>query len=468
MLNFRKIERSDLCSLAPYVAAEESHFCDLTMGNLYMWRNDLSTNFAIVEGTLFIEKEFEQGNFAFLYPLGKDPEKGLDLLDEYCLAKKRPLAFFALDEAQALALGKRYPHHQITCLRSWSDYFYNLSDLRDFPGKRFESKRHNANRFFTQYPEVQFREAFAEDISKIEAFLQRYLEENKDRDISLEEMNLTHEMILNPACIHSRIGCFFLGEEVIGFALGEKKGDTIYVHIEKALREYPGIYQALTSAYLKTFGEEALYSNREEDDGNLGLREAKLQLHPLAILPKFFFEVTNPLDLLKEILPLDSERLHLAPLEEADAPAYAAMALDEKLNAYWGYDYRDDLKEGEEPTPAHFLSDVRHDWASRRYLSFVLKDRESHFVGEALLYGFGSLKEAELGIRLLPAYQQKGYANEALRRLLNFAKGLGLKEVSYESFKANGPSLALAASLGFRPFACDAEKEYLALSLENL
>jgi RimJ/RimL family protein N-acetyltransferase len=468
MLNFRKLEKSDLCTLAPYFVGVSSHYCDLTMGNLFMWRNDLSTAFAFEGENLFIEKEFEAGHYAFLYPLGQDPEKGLDRLDDYCLAEKRPLAFYALSEEQALALGKRYPHHQITCLRSWSDYFYNLTDLRDFPGKRYESKRHNANRFLTQHPDVQFREAFAGDISKIEAFLQRYLEENKDRDISLEEMNLTHEMILNPACIHSRIGCFFLGEEVIGFALGEKKGDTIYLHIEKALREYPGIYQALTSAYLQNFGEDALYTNREEDDGNLGLREAKLQLHPLAVLPKFFFEVTNPLDLLKDIPSLSSERLRLEPLQKEDAGAYSSMALDGELNRYWGYDYHQDLTSGEAATPEFFYSDVHNDWLRRTCLSFALKDEANHFLGEAVLYGFGSLKEAELGIRLLPAFQKQGYGREALQTLLGFAQKIGLREIRYESYQENYPSLALAKDFGFQLFACDPQKDYFTLSLKNL
>jgi len=469
MLIFKKVTFDSLDEIVPYLEKDKNRFCEFTPGNIYMWRNGLSTEYAIVEKTLIIKKEYEKGRFAFLYPLGENPIKALEEIDRYALVNKIKLAFYALGEAEVKGLRERYPHHLAVSKEAWSDYLYNLSDLRDFPGKRYESKRHNANKFRKLNSTVVFKKATKEDEPRLLEFLNRYLEENKGRDISMEEITLSKEMIAHFCCLKAQMGYYEIDGEIIGFSMGERKDDTIYQHIEKALRRYDGIYQALTSDYLKMFGEDALYVNREEDDGNEGLREAKSQLHPVAMLTKSFFSVTNQIDLLIEIGRIEGDRLSLCKMEEEDKKSYFRLATDPKINAFWGYDYRKDLGPDETVTPDFFFRDIRKDYERKACLALMIKSNEDgRLLGEAEIYDFRDDDSGEIGIRLKEEEQGKGYAKETMALLMKWGiEEVGLESLRYECHLANKASLGLAAHMGFKPAHEDETKQFLTYTPEG-
>ena len=86
-------------------------------------------------------------------------------------------------------------------------------------------------------------------------------------------------------------GALRVGGEIVGAALGEKVGDTLFVHSEKAVKEIRGAYQMLVNQFAKAFATDVPFINREEDDGVEGLRTAKLAYHPVKILDKYLVEL---------------------------------------------------------------------------------------------------------------------------------------------------------------------------------
>ena len=73
----------------------------------------------------------------------------------------------------------------------------------------------------------------------------------------------------------------------VGFSIGDIKGDTLYVHIEKATRNTNGSYEAVNKAFASRMLElhpELVYVNREDDGGDEGLRQAKRSYHPIEVL----------------------------------------------------------------------------------------------------------------------------------------------------------------------------------------
>jgi hypothetical protein len=72
----------------------------------------------------------------------------------------------------------------------------------------------------------------------------------------------------------------------VGFFLGEKQGDTLFLHIEKALREVRGAYPMLVRETAAAF-TDCTYENREEDDGNEGLRRSKESYCPCGKVVKY-------------------------------------------------------------------------------------------------------------------------------------------------------------------------------------
>ena len=48
----------------------------------------------------------------------------------------------------------------------------------------------------------------------------------------------------------------FCGEKLVAVSLGEQCGETLIVHIEKALYSYTGVYPTLVQEYANLFGGE--------------------------------------------------------------------------------------------------------------------------------------------------------------------------------------------------------------------
>ena len=76
--------------------------------------------------------------------------------------------------------------------------------------------------------------------------------------------------------------------KIVAFAIGEVIKDTLYVHVEKALKEYDGAFAFINqmfARYMKNY--DVKFINREEDLGNEGLRKAKESYHPEFMIEKY-------------------------------------------------------------------------------------------------------------------------------------------------------------------------------------
>ena len=63
--------------------------------------------------------------------------------------------------------------------------------------------------------------------------------------------------------------------------MAERCGETLHVHIEKALYGYEGVYPATVQEFARCFAVDGVrYLNREDDAGDRGLRTSKLQYLP--------------------------------------------------------------------------------------------------------------------------------------------------------------------------------------------
>ena len=75
---------------------------------------------------------------------------------------------------------------------------------------------------------------------------------------------------------------------VVGLTAGEIVGDTLHVHIEKALRDFSGAYQTLAMCFAESMKLPGVnFINRQDDTGDEGLRKSKLSYKPCALLDKF-------------------------------------------------------------------------------------------------------------------------------------------------------------------------------------
>ncbi|MBR3715348.1 MAG: GNAT family N-acetyltransferase [Clostridia bacterium] len=132
-------------------------------------------------------------------------------------------------------------------------------------------------------------------------------------------------------------------------------------------------------------------------------------------------------------------KLSLRHLAEDDIPDYARLSKNTELNKYWGYDYRADNKN---PSDRYFY-DVAHRAFDDGVALSLAVDHDGKFVGEATLWGFDLLGSCEIGFRILPEWQGRGFGSSTLALLTKLCDELGIRCIRASVMKENIISLSI-------------------------
>lgn len=103
-----------------------------------------------------------------------------------------------------------------------------------------------------------------------------------------DELLLVKNLLaLFPFCPFLLGGKITTDEGIVAFAVGEKIGDTLFVHAEKALTDVSGAYAVINRDFVRRFGTDVTYVNREDDADDAGLRKSKLSYFPVFMVKKY-------------------------------------------------------------------------------------------------------------------------------------------------------------------------------------
>lgn len=463
-MDFQKLNPADdLPRLLPYFEHQPFRLSDYTAGFQLMWQPYASTAYAEIEGCLLLRTCYG-GTQRFHYPLHPtaDTEAELRALSEaeaWCVANGVPLILSAIPADRLALMTRRYGRDlSLTNPRTWRDYLYNLSDFVDYAGKRFAGQRNHVSKFRRLYPNAIYRPMTEADMDAVRAFLHVYAERQyaKHSFIANEELKGTERLLDAFASLHLLGGLLEADGNIIAVTIGEIAGDTLVVHVEKALVGYEGAYPTIAHHFASAEQRPGLaYINREDDAGDCGLRKSKLQYNPIQILDKYTLIPRRIIEALEAPPELHSERLKLHPVAEKDLHAYGRLARDLERNRLWGWDWRDAWKEEGDPRDAWFLALTRKDFEARREIALALYasiDGEETLIGEGVFHNFTYDNTVELGIRLLPEYEHQGFASEAMRAMADYALCYwGLEKALAKCYRENLPSKAMLSRAGLRP-----------------
>ena len=391
MLTFKNITVRNAAMLRRYYENCDYALCEYSAGVKLMWRSALRYAWAEAAGCLIIRCESE-GRVSFDYPVAGpdgDEDAALSAIEAYCMETGIQPEISIVPEEKAPVLLSRYPYVRVSNIRTWRDYLYYKEDLQLFAGRRYSGQRNHIKKFYAQWPNAEFRPISAKaDAGAIEQFWGDFKAEfPKDSGSkAMAELELSKKMMAMPDKPWLLRGGMFDGEKLIALSLCEKCGETLIIHIEKALYSYAGAYPAMVQAEVAAFGDGCAYVNREDDAGDRGLRTSKPELK--------------------------TERLTLSAITEADIPAYNALVLDSDRNRWWGYDDVGGL--GAPVTERSFYDVARRDFENRMAVNFAVR-LNGTLIGEAVLYNFDYRGSAELGCRIDKAYAGNGYGTEAFR-----------------------------------------------------
>ena len=153
----------------------------------------------------------------------------------------------------------------------------------------------------------------------------------------------------------------------------------------------------------------------------------------------FIVRAISECETLEKVPTVIDGGLRLLPIAESDVAEYAALCRDEEVNKYWGYDYREEVKN---PPDAYFYNEQQSELERGLAVTFAVRWRES-FIGEAVIYHFDLKGGAEIGFRLHKKYHGRGLGTRTLKMLFRAAAEIGLSDVTASVLRENHASVKL-------------------------
>lgn len=278
------------------MALTDSRTCDYTLGGIVLWTNYFGYRMAEDADTLYISggREDDLSVKAYAMPLGgiefsREVERLLEL-------EGGDVWFSAIPEDRLHVFASLDCNVTVEELGAeWSDYLYDIHMLSGLSGNVMKKKRNHVHRYMTEHADAEIRALTGNDIDECLGLL-----ELCGHDLSatgVAEYAAVEHMLRNWSQHEPWFDGMVLssGDRIDGFTVGEIKGDTLHVHVERANHAVQGANEALTSKY----AEEMLrryprleYENRQDDAGDAGLRASKESWHPLRLIPKYNIHCT--------------------------------------------------------------------------------------------------------------------------------------------------------------------------------
>jgi len=265
--------------------------CEYSFTNLYLWGRQKA---AIVEGCLVFFSQFNRKS-VYLFPVGcGDRKAAIDAVIADAAQRGISCRFTGLTHDDCALLEQLFPgKFRYHFDRDAFDYVYDIDDLADLKGRKFQRKRNHLNRFRTDHPDCRLVPISAETLPLAQKLVADWyalrLQENPHADYQLEQAALK-KALAQWDVLELEGMLLMCGEEVFAMTAGSRlSADTFDIHFEKALDIHDGAYAAINqgfAAHLREKYPQVRYLNREDDLGLEGLRKAKLSYCPDHMIEK--------------------------------------------------------------------------------------------------------------------------------------------------------------------------------------
>lgn len=455
-MKFTRLTKDNINDIKDYLRKSEISFCDISVGVKFMWRDEYVIDFSVFDDTLIMKEKGPNYDGAFYYPMGKNPLGALCEIEKYCRENFLPLRFCCIDEDKLGLFKDRYYDIRSYNDRDWDDYIYTAEQFKTYKGKKLSGQRNHVNKFKRLYPDYVFKKISTYDLERINDFLTEYEVGANLTPDARAEVGMTREYLDKFFELEQLGGYIEIDGKIVALSIGEIVGNTLIVHVEKAITEYDGVYPVIAQEFVKAFATNGVeYVNREEDCGDEGMRKSKTQYHPVEIKAKYAVNVKTLFERIVPPVLINTARLTVGEICESDKDDYYRLYTDTEINKWWGYDYHEDLN-GEKATPDWFYNFQNSLKEREEEYSFAVKEN-GKTVGELVLHNFDYFGGVEMGFRFFKDCQGKGYATESALALKEYVKNtMHAKRIKSRCFKQNVPSKNLIGRLGLSQ--CDEDE----------
>lgn len=284
MLDFQKIRPEMRADFEQYLL-QLGKSCEYSFTNLCIWGRQRAT---VVDGHLVLFSLFDR-RAVYPFPAGRgDIKPVLDAIIHDAQMRGIPCCITALNQENIDLLEQLYPgKFTFQCDRGSFDYVYNIDDLADLKGRKYQKKRNHINKFRSLYPHWRTEVMTADHIPAVREMTQQWYEIRQKMDptgsYTLEQVALERAFDqFIPLELDGMV--LIVDEKIVAFSMASHLStDTMDVHFEKALEDVDGAYPMINQAFAQHLRDkypQIRYLDREEDMGSEGLRKAKLSYYP--------------------------------------------------------------------------------------------------------------------------------------------------------------------------------------------
>lgn len=285
MIDFQPVTPDKKQEYEKYLLDGKERGCEYSFANLYLWGRQKG---AIVQDHLVLFSQYNRRS-VYPFPAGKGDKKAvLEAIIHDAGVRGIPCRLTGLDDEDMALVEQLFPgKFRFHCDRDFYDYVYDINDLADLKGKKYQKKRNHCNRFRDTFPhcvaEPLSQSNFAAVEKLVEDWYEVRLREDPQGDYHMEHVAL-RKALNNFRVLDMEALVLMDGDTALALTMGSRLSRyTFDIHFEKARPEAEGAYAAINfefARYLRSKYPELKFLDREDDLGLEGLRKAKLSYYP--------------------------------------------------------------------------------------------------------------------------------------------------------------------------------------------
>lgn len=291
MIEFKHIRTEDKTEYEKCLFGISERGCEASFANLYMWGRQ---KIAFLFGQALVFSQFNRKS-VYPYPVGNgDKKAAIDAIIADAEERGIPCRITGLNSEARQKIEELYPQKfRFYCDRASFDYVYDINDLADLKGKKYQKKRNHFNRFCANNPEYRVEPVSDANIEAVrelvDSWYKKRMAEDPEADFVMEQVALS-KALRDYKELDLRGIAVFVGDEPVAITFGSRmSNDTFDIHFEKAKAEVDGAYAAVNcefARYIRANFPDVKFFNREEDMGLEGLRKAKESYYPHHMVEK--------------------------------------------------------------------------------------------------------------------------------------------------------------------------------------
>lgn len=293
MIDFQRLtpDQKDLYNKILFSVNERG--CEYSFANIFLWGHQKA---AFLHDCIVLFSHF-YGRSVYPYPIGRgDKKAAIEAILHDAQMRGIPCRITGITREDKEELEQLFPGIFLICPnRDTFDYVYDIHDLADLRGRKFQGKRNHFNRFCADHPDHQVIPLTCEALPKVKEFVEGWFARRREADPHGDYLleNLAMARTFNHCGEIGMEGIILMDQgEILAVSLGSRLSpNTFDIHFEKAREDVPGAYNAVNchfARYLRLKYPELQYLNREDDMGLEGLRTAKLSYRPHHMVEKYW------------------------------------------------------------------------------------------------------------------------------------------------------------------------------------